>query len=486
MNHKHRPLDVVVLAAGQGTRMKSKLPKVLHQIAGRSMVSWSVKLAQELGARQIVVVTRHEAELVEQSLAGTGVCFARQDDKPGTGRAFQCGVQALQEQGADILVLYGDTPLLTVETLRAMMAEHYQKNSAMTVLSARLPDATGYGRIVRDPENKDNVLKVVEHKDANEAELLIDECNSGVYLFNHQASQLAEQITDNNAAREYYITDLLELYRKDNASVHAFCLESAESAEEMQGANDRLGLSRLAAIMQRRINEKYMKAGVTMILPETIYVEDGVVIESDVTLESGVVLKGNTKISSGTTVGAYSVIKDSLLHDSVEIKAHSVLDNAEVGSKSHVGPFARLRPGTKLASEVHVGNFVEIKNGHLKSGAKAGHLSYLGDVSIGEESNIGAGTIIANYDGINKHKTEIGAGVFIGSNTVIVAPRTIGDAAFVAGGSAIHQDVPEGAMAVARGKQRNIEGWSKRYWHGFGEKVQQKLPWLAAWLKRSS
>lgn len=483
MNQTDRPLDVVILAAGQGTRMKSNLPKVLHEIAGRSMVAWSVKAAKDLGARQIVVVTRHKAEQVEHSLANQQLTFARQDDKAGTGRAFQCGVQALQNADqADVLVLYGDTPLLTTETLQAMLESHRKTQNAMTVLTAKLPDASGYGRIVRD--DKGEVVRIVEQKDANETERAITEFNSGVYLFDHQAQGLAEQITNNNKAKEYYLTDLLTLYRIQKAKVSAFCLDGKAGAEEVQGANDRKGLAELESIMRRRINTQHMKDGVTMLDPSTTYIQDSVSIAADVTLEAGVVLKGNSSIATNTVVGAYSIISDSIIAENAYIKPHSVLEGARVGEASHVGPFARLRAGTQLADKVHVGNFVEIKNSELQQGVKAGHLTYLGDATIGQESNIGAGTIIANFDGINKHRTEIGAGVFIGSNTVIMAPRKIGDAAFVAGGSAVHKDVPAGAMAVARGQQRNIEGWSQRYWHKFSDKVTQKLPWLAEWLKQ--
>ncbi|MFC4427372.1 bifunctional UDP-N-acetylglucosamine diphosphorylase/glucosamine-1-phosphate N-acetyltransferase GlmU [Deinococcus navajonensis] len=481
MTDNNRPLDVVILAAGQGTRMKSALPKVLHPVAGRPMVAWAVKSAKDLGARQVVVVTGHGAEKVEAALADSGVTFARQDQQLGTGHAFLCGVDALSGQGqqADVLVLYGDTPLLRTQTLQALIDDHRTRNSALTILSGELEDATGYGRIIRDDTGA--VERIVEQKDASEAEKAVREFNSGVYVMDARAPELARQITNDNKAGEYYLTDLLGLYRAQGAQAGAFKLTDAD---EVLGANDRQGLADLGAILRRRINREHMAAGVTLQAPETIFIEDTVSLGRDVTIEPGVILRGQTQVADRVVVGAYSVVTDSVLAEGAIIKAHSVLEGASVGAGSDVGPFARLRPGTQLGAGVHIGNFVETKNARLDAGVKAGHLAYLGDVTIGAETNVGAGTIVANFDGVNKHQSTVGAGVFIGSNTTLIAPRVVGDAAFVAAGSAVHEDVPEGAMAVARGKQRNIEGWSRRYWGGLREKVQVKLPWLAGWLDR--
>lgn len=479
MTDNNRPLDVVILAAGQGTRMKSALPKVLHPVAGRPMVAWAVKSARELGARNVVVVTGHGAEKVEAALEGSGVTFARQDQQLGTGHAFLCGVDALGAQDADVLVLYGDTPLLRTETLRALIDDHRARGGAFTILSGELADATGYGRIVRSADG--TVERIVEQKDATEAERAIGEFNSGVYVMDARAPELARQIGNDNKAGEYYLTDLLGLYRALGAQASAFKLTDAD---EVLGANDRQGLADMGVILRRRINRAHMAAGVTLQAPDTIYIEDTVTLGRDVTVEPGVMLRGQTQVADGVAIGAYSIVTDSVLVEGTVIKPHSVLEGAEVGAGSDVGPFARLRPGTRLAQGVHIGNFVETKNAQLDAGVKAGHLAYLGDVTVGAETNIGAGTIVANFDGVNKHQSTVGAGVFIGSNSTLIAPRVVGDAAFIAAGSAVHDDVPEGAMAVARGKQRNLEGWSRRYWGGLREKVQVKLPWLAGWLDR--
>ncbi len=474
-----RPLDVVVLAAGAGTRMKSTLPKMLHQVCGRPMVAWAVKVAQALEARDIVVVTGHGAEQVEAALGGMGLQFVRQHEQLGTGHAFLLAAQKLRG-GADVLVLYGDSPMIRPETLQAMRAEHQGAGNALTVLTSQLSDATGYGRIVRGKQG--DLERIVEQKAATPTELSITEFNSGVYLMDERAGTLAGRIGNDNPAKEYYLTDLVQLYRQEGARVAAF---NISDPSEVMGANDRVQLAELETLMRRRINEGHMRAGVTLQDPATTLIESDVQIARDVVLEQGVVLRGNTSVQTGVRVGAYSVVTDSQLAQEVTIKSHSVLEGAVVGEGSTVGPFARLRPGAVLAEEVHVGNFVEVKNTQLARGVKAGHLAYLGDASIGQESNIGAGTITANFDGLEKHRTTIGAGAFIGSNTTLIAPVTVADGGFVAGGSAINQDVPAGSLAVARAQQRNIARWAVNYWRKHSaDKLSQRLPWLSAWLSK--
>lgn len=479
MTNPTRPLDVIILAAGAGTRMKSELPKVLHPVAGQPMAGWAVKVARELGARQIVVVTGHGAERVEAALAADDLIFARQEEQLGTAHAFLCGAAELQGTDADILILYGDTPLLTADTLRGLIADHRAQGSALTVLTGELDDPTGYGRIIRDAVG--DVQRIVEEKAASPEEKAVKEFNSGVYVMNSRAPELARQIGNENAAAEYYLTDILELYRKRGDPIRAFRLQDAD---EVMGANDRRQLADAEAVMRRRITQELMKEGVTIQAPDTVRIEDTVQIGRDTVLEPGVILTGQTVIEAGAVIGAYSVVAGSHIRAGATIKPHSVLEGAEVGAGADVGPFARLRSGTVLGEGVHIGNFVETKNAQLAAGVKARHLAYLGDATIGQETNVGAGTIIANFDGVNKHQTQVGAGVFIGSNSTLVAPRTVGDAAFIAAGSTVHQDVPEGALAVARGRQRTLEGWSRRYWGALRERVEVKLPWLAGWLQR--
>ncbi len=490
-----RPLDVVILAAGQGTRMKSRLPKMLHPVLGRPMVAWSVKLAQGLGARDIVVVTGHGAEQVEAALRPLGVQFARQEEQLGTGHAFLMAARKLQG-GADVLLLYGDSPMIPLSTLHSLIEAHRAGGEGLTVLTSELLDATGYGRIVRGPGGE--VLRIVEEKAATPAERAIGEFNSGVYVMDPHAPELAARIGNDNVAGEYYITDLLALYRESGSRAAAFQIPDPG---EVMGANDRLQLAELETIMRRRVNAAHMRAGVTLQDPDSIFIHDDVQIGRDCFISAGVHLLGGCVLGEGVEVGPYSVVTGGTLGDGVRVgphsvvtgstleagsvvHAHSVVQEARMAGGSDAGPFARLRPGTVLEAGAHVGNFVETKNAHLHAGVKAGHLAYLGDVTVGAESNIGAGTIVANYDGLNKHRTTIGAGVFVGSNSTLVAPRTLGDAAFVAAGSTLTADVPEGAMAVARGQQRVIEGWARRYWKGMGGRVAEKLPWLGAWLSR--
>lgn len=470
------PLDVVILAAGQGTRMRSRLPKVLHKVGGRAMVAWAVKLARELAARDVVVVTGHGAEMVEDALAGSGVRFVRQDRQLGTGHAFLVGAEQLSGNG-EVLVLYGDTPLLATETVAAMLLAHREGGHALTVLTSELPDATGYGRVVRDPAGF--VTRIVEEKAASEAERRITEFNSGVYLMDARAAELARRITSDNPAGEYYLTDLVELYRNEGARVAAFKIPDPD---EVMGANDRVQLAQAEAIMRRRVGERLMRAGVTLLDPATTLIEDTVQIGRDTLVEPGVVLRGACVIGEGCTLGAYSVLSDSVLAGGVNVKPHSVLEGAQVAPGCDVGPFARLRPGTVLGEGVYVGNFVEVKNATLEAGAKAGHHAYLGDAHVGREANIGAGTITANYNGVLKSRTEIGDGAFIGSNSVLIAPVRIGPGAYVGAGSAVNKDVPEGALAVARGQQRNVEGWGRRFWQGVLDQIRGRHAFLTSWL----
>ena len=474
-------LAVVILAAGQGTRMKSALPKVLHRAAGRPMLEHVLRAARTLEPERIVIVTGHGADEVEAHFADAGVVFARQLEQKGTAHAFVQAKPHLHGFDGEILVLYGDTPMLKAETLQAALATHRQGQAGMTVLTAEVDNPTGYGRIMRTDGGE--VLRIVEEKAASLAEKAVREINSGVYAFSPKALGLVDQIGNQNAAGEYYLTDILELYRRAGDHVLAY---KHPDPTELEGVNDRVQLSLADRVLRDRTRERLMRSGVTMLDPSTTYVDDTVEVGQDAILSPGVFLEGQTKIGAGSRIGPHTRILNSTLEPNVVVHGWTVIQDSHVSTGSDVGPFARFRPGVRLESGAHVGNFVELKNTTLGAGAKAGHLAYLGDSVIGEEVNIGAGTITANYDGLGKYPTEIGAGTFIGSNTVIIAPRKIGEAAYIAAGSSIHDDVPAGALAVARGRQRNLERWSVRFWtEGLSKLKPEKFPFLRRWLGTS-
>jgi bifunctional UDP-N-acetylglucosamine pyrophosphorylase / glucosamine-1-phosphate N-acetyltransferase len=471
-------LAVVILAAGQGTRMKSNLPKMLHRAAGRPLLGHVIERAKELEPSQIVVITGHGADAIEVHFVSEPVVFARQTKQLGTAHAFLCAKEALSGHTGDVFVLYGDTPLMTLETLQKALEAHRNAKAGMTVITGILEDATGYGRIVRD--DRGEVLRIVEQKAASKAEKAIQEWNSGMYVFDSSAFELAAQIGNNNVAKEFYLTDILELYRQNNKAVLAQIADSSE----LEGSNDRVQLAAADKTLQNRIRIKHMKNGVTMRDPNTTYIDDTVSIGNDVILEQGVILNGQTSIASGSTIGAYSIITNCQLEGAVHVKPHSVLEGAVLKGGSDVGPFARIRAGTILESGVHVGNFVEIKNSHLLEGAKAGHLAYIGDASVGREVNFSAGAITANFDGLDKFRTVIQDGAFIGTNVTLVAPVTIHQGAFIAAGSTITTDVPQGALGVTRAGQKTLEGWAVKYWSKKLETAKtDKLPIIRKWLE---
>ena len=471
-------LAVVILAAGQGTRMKSSLPKMLHQAAGRPLLGHVIERAKQLEPSQIVVITGHGAEAIEAHFAVEPVVFARQTEQLGTAHAFLCAKAALAAHNGEVFVLYGDTPLMTFDTLKSALEAHRSAKAGMTVITGILEDATGYGRIVRDERGE--VLRIVEQKAATETEKTIQEWNSGMYIFDSSAFELAAQIGNNNSAKEYYLTDILELYRNNNKPV----LAQIAASSELEGSNDRVQLAAADKTLRDRIRIKHMKNGVTMRDPNTIYIDDTVQIGNDVILEQGVILSGQTTIATGSTIGAYSVLTDTQLLGAVQIKSHSILEGAVLHTGADAGPFARIRAGTTLEAGVHVGNFVEIKNSHLLEGAKAGHLAYIGDSSVGREVNFSAGAITANYDGLDKFRTIIQDGAFIGTNVTLVAPVTIHQGAFVAAGSTITTDVLEGALGVTRATQKTLEGWAVKYWTRKLETANaNKLPIIRKWLE---
>ena len=446
-------LDIVILAAGQGTRMRSALPKVLHPVAGNSMLGHVIHSARQLEPQGIHVVIGHGAEQVRERLAADDLNFVLQDKQLGTGHAV---AQALPALSADtVLILYGDVPLIEVQTIERLLTQVNEQQ--LGLLTVTLPDPTGYGRIVRDSAGQ--VTAIVEQKDASEAQRAIKEGNTGILAV--PAKRLAEwlgRLSNDNAQGEYYLTDVIAMAVADGLVV---ATEQPLDAMEVQGANDRRQLAELERHYQLREARRLMTQGVTLRDPARLDVRGEVTVGRDVLIDVNVILEGKVVLEEGAQIGPNCVIKDSTVGRNAVVKANSHLDGAILGEDSDVGPFARLRPGSVLSARAHVGNFVELKNAHLGEGAKAGHLTYLGDAQIGARSNIGAGTITCNYDGANKHRTVLGEDVFIGSNNALVAPVDIQAGATTAAGSTITQDVAAGELAVARARQRNIEGWAR-------------------------
>lgn len=449
---------VVILAAGLGTRMKSKLPKVLHPLLGKPLVGYCIDTALSSGAEKVVVVVGHGAEQVRQAFKDyPNLSFVVQEQQLGTAHALEQAQPILEDFSGPIVVTQGDTPLTRVETLTGLVNTLQNQGAGMALLTMRLEDPTGYGRILRDEQGQ--ILGNVEQKDATPEQSAIREINPGVYCFDTSLWEKLRRVDNQNAAGEYYLPDLIRIYREAGQKVAS--IESKDTGE-LLGVNSRHQLAQVERVLLERLRAYWMAQGVRMIQPESIYLEPSVELAPDVTLWPGVILRGQTRLGEGVEVGAYAVLSDTVVEAGGKIKSHTVCEEAHISSGADAGPFARLRPKAYLEEGAHVGNFVELKNVRLGRRAKVGHLAYLGDAEIGEESNIGAGVITANYDGQRKHKTIIGKRVFVGSNSVLIAPVTLADDAFVAGGSGINQDVPEGALAIARERQRNIEGYMKR------------------------
>ncbi|GAA4949127.1 bifunctional UDP-N-acetylglucosamine diphosphorylase/glucosamine-1-phosphate N-acetyltransferase GlmU [Yinghuangia aomiensis] len=459
-----RPAAVVVLAAGEGTRMKSATtPKVLHTLAGRSLVGHVVEAARRLDPEQLVVVVGHAREQVAAHLAEVDA-EARtvvQEQQNGTGHAVRVALDALaaenREPSGTVVVVCGDTPLLTTETLALLIDTHQAEGNAVTVLSAHVPDPTGYGRIVR--EGEDVVAGIVEHKDASEAQRAIAEINSGVYAFDGKLLRAAlSGLTTDNSQGEEYLTDTLTVLRGGGHRVGAV---AAADHREILGINDRVQLAEARRLFNQRVLEGWMRAGVTVMDPASTWIDVDVVLEADALILPNTQLYGRTRIASGAEVGPNCTMRDTEVHEGAQV-SNATTDGAVVGPEATVGPYTYLRPGTVLAAKAKAGGFVEMKNAQVGEGSKVPHLSYVGDATIGEGANIGAATIFVNYDGVAKHHTVVGDHVRVGSDSMLVAPVTIGDGAYTAAGSTITEDVPPGAMAVARGRQRNVEGWVAR------------------------
>lgn len=467
------PAAVIVLAAGQGTRMKSDLPKVMHTIGGRTLVQHAIAAAQGAGARTVSVVVRHQRELVAEHIAKVApdVVIADQDEVMGTGRACECGLDALPaDLTGTVLVTMGDVPLLSAQTLSGLAAAHAESHAAVTVITADLDDATGYGRIVRDDAG--DVVAIVEQKDAvkhreagDELAHVLDitEINSGIYAFDAALLREAlKEVGTENASGEKYLTDVLGIARGRGLHVRAFKIDDLWQTE---GVNDQAQLARLGKELNRRIVDTHLRAGVTMKDPDTVWIDADVTIGRGTRIMPNVQLYGATTIGADCEIGPDCTIEDTEVGDGASV-IRAVTKLAEIGKKATVGPFSYLRPGTRLGKKGKIGGFVETKNAVIENGAKVPHLTYCGDARVGEGANIGAGTIFANYDGQKKHHTNIGKHSFVGSNTVLVAPVHVCDGAYVAAGSALTDRVEPGQIAIARGRQVNKDGWVEKHKQG--------------------
>ncbi|HCY6273430.1 TPA: bifunctional UDP-N-acetylglucosamine diphosphorylase/glucosamine-1-phosphate N-acetyltransferase GlmU [Staphylococcus aureus] len=445
----------IILAAGKGTRMKSKKYKVLHEVAGKPMVEHVLESVKGSGVDQVVTIVGHGAESVKGHL-GECSLYSFQEEQLGTAHAVQMAKSHLEDKEGTTIVVCGDTPLITKETLETLIAHHEDANAQATVLSASIQQPYGYGRIVRNASGR--LERIVEEKDATQAEKDINEISSGIFAFNNKTLfEKLTQVKNDNAQGEYYLPDVLSLILNDGGIVEVY---RTNDVEEIMGVNDRVMLSQAEKAMQRRTNHYHMLNGVTIIDPDSTYIGPDVTIGSDTVIEPSVRINGRTEIGEDVVIGQYSEINNSTIENGACIQ-QSVVNDASVGANTKVGPFAQLRPGAQLGADVKVGNFVEIKKADLKDGAKVSHLSYIGDAVIGERTNIGCGTITVNYDGENKFKTIVGKDSFVGCNVNLVAPVTIGDDVLVAAGSTITDDVPNDSLAVARARQTTKEGYRK-------------------------
>ncbi|MCL2351689.1 MAG: bifunctional UDP-N-acetylglucosamine diphosphorylase/glucosamine-1-phosphate N-acetyltransferase GlmU [Firmicutes bacterium] len=447
-------MKAIILAAGLGKRMKSELPKCLHKIMGRTLVAMAADAARGAGAGEIVVVTGHGGELVREAL-GDSVSYARQERQLGTGDAVRAAMGYIKP-GEDVLIIYGDTPLLTAGELKKAADLHKSGDNSVTLISVVLEDATGYGRVIqRDgaPE------KIVEQKDASPEEALVKEIWGGVMAFKGEALLYAlPLLTDGNASGEFYLTDTIEILRKAG---HRCGVYQSPFPEQFMGINTRVQLAEAAAVLQKSRNEAHMLAGVTMTAPSLVWIDSGVEIGQDTVLYPGVMLEGAVRIGKNCEIGPNTRIVGSEIGDGVTV-SNSVILDSRIGGGTSVGPFAYLRPHSVIGERCRIGDFVEVKNAVVGNGSKASHLAYVGDAEVGEGVNFGCGSITANYDGRRKFKTVIKDGAFIGSNTNLVAPVTVGEGAYIASGSTITDDVPPGVLAIARQRQVNKEGWKRK------------------------
>ena len=443
----------LILAAGKGTRMKSEKPKVLHEVNGVPMLKRVLNTMEEIATKKNIFILGHKKEEVLSAMGD--IEYVEQAEQLGTGHAVLIAREKIEEYKEDVLITYGDTPLLTEETLLKMKEIFYEKELDCILLSCKVKDPFGYGRIIKEGGK---IVNIIEENEATEEQKKINEANTGVYIFKYvRLIEAASKIDNNNVKGEYYLTDAIKILSDGGYKVESYQIEDED---EVLGVNSKAQLAQAGKILRNRINTKFMDEGVIIIDPETTYIEENVRIGEDTVIYPNVFIQGKTEIGKNCIILGNTRIEDSIIKDNVKIEA-SVVEKSVLEEGGTVGPFAHLRPKAHLKENVHVGNFVEVKNALLESGVKVGHLTYLGDAEIGENTNIGAGTITCNYDGKNKHKTTIGKNSFIGSNSTIVAPVNIGKKAFTAAGSVITKEIPDNTLAFGRARQINKEGWNK-------------------------
>lgn len=442
----------LILAAGQGTRIKSDLPKVLHKACGKEMVNHVIDTLRKAYIADINVIIGKGSELVKEKTSSREVSYSLQAEQLGTGHAVKCAIDFLKDKKGTVAIFCGDAPLIKEETVVSLFEEHNSNNNTATLLTSILDDATGYGRIIRDGNE---VLKIVEHKDCNEEELKVTEMNAGVYCFDiEKLLEALNKLSNNNSQGEYYLTDVIGILKSEGEKVGAVVIDF----EETLGVNSRAQLAQVESILRKRINAKHMDNGVTLIDPNNTYIGADVIIGKDTIIYPGNVLEGNTVIGERCMLYPNSRINNSTIENDVEIQSSVILDS-KVGEKTTVGPFAYIRPDSVIGSHVRIGDFVEIKKSVIGNNTKVSHLTYVGDAEVGENCNFGCGTVTVNYDGKNKNKTIIGNNSFIGCNTNLISPVKVEDNTYIAAGSTITDDVKSGELAVARAKQRNIAGW---------------------------
>jgi bifunctional UDP-N-acetylglucosamine pyrophosphorylase/glucosamine-1-phosphate N-acetyltransferase len=457
MRKMQSDVTVVILAAGLGTRMKSRQAKVLHAAGGKTLIQHAVDSALAIAApERIFVVVGHQAELVQENVKDRGVRFIVQTEQRGTGHALLCGVAELAPLPGLLVIFYGDCPLILSSTLAELVERQRSHSAVATLISTSLEDPTGYGRVIRTQFA--DVVAIVEQKAASGEQLLVREINAGIYCFEAEAFwKYISELQPNNAANEYYLTDMVEILIRAGFRIQDM---HVKDSSELLGINNRMELAKVDRTFRERKAQELMLNGVTIEKPETVTIDSAVRVGMDTVIEPFVQLRGETVIGEGCRIGACSIIVNSQFGDEVQIGAFTVIGDSRLDAGAHAGPYSRLRMGSHVEAGAHVGNFVELKKTRLGTGSKANHLAYLGDSEIGAGTNIGAGTITCNYDGIRKHKTKIGSKTFVGSNSTLVAPLEIGDGAYVAAGSVVTRPVPEDALAIGRARQENKEGYA--------------------------